>query len=164
MKKILFLFLFLCAGIVFSQNEQLAQNYFEKGDFEKAKISFEELLPGDLVFFGSTEKATHVGLYLGEACYIHSSGQKQGRNGIGIDKEHHKKVFQRFYRVPTGNIHNVKGFGLGLYYVKNIVQAQGWTIDLASESDNGTSIFIDIPKVVETVSVTKYPKTVAETI
>jgi hypothetical protein len=50
------------------------------------KISFEELLPGDLVFFGSTEKATHVGLYLGEACYIHSSGQKQGRNGIGIDK------------------------------------------------------------------------------
>ncbi len=84
--------------------------------------------------------------------------------GIGIDKEHHKKVFQRFYRVPTGNIHNVKGFGLGLYYVKNIVQAQGWTIDLASESDNGTSIFIDIPKVVETVSVTKYPKTVAETI
>ena len=50
------------------------------------KTSFEELLPGDLVFFGSIEKATHVGLYLGEACYIHSSGQKQGRNGIGIDK------------------------------------------------------------------------------
>ena len=50
------------------------------------KISFEELLPGDLVFFGAAEKATHVGLYLGEGCYIHSSGQKQGRNGIGIDK------------------------------------------------------------------------------
>ena len=50
------------------------------------KISFEELLPGDLVFFGVTQKATHVGLYLGEGCYIHSSGQKQGRNGIGIDK------------------------------------------------------------------------------
>ena len=49
-------------------------------------ISFEELLAGDLVFFGSDEKATHVGLYLGEGCYIHSSGQKQGRNGIGIDK------------------------------------------------------------------------------
>jgi two-component system, OmpR family, phosphate regulon sensor histidine kinase PhoR len=84
--------------------------------------------------------------------------------GIGIDKEHHKKVFQRFYRVPTGNIHNVKGFGLGLYYVKNIVQAQGWSIDLVSESDNGTSISIDIPKVIETVSVTKHPKTVAEAI
>ena len=54
MKKILFLFLFLCAGIVFSQNEQLAQNYFEKGDFEKAKISFEELVkaqPYALLYF-----------------------------------------------------------------------------------------------------------------
>ena len=44
MKKIVFLLLFFCSGIVFSQNEQLAQNYFDKGDFEKAKISFEELL------------------------------------------------------------------------------------------------------------------------
>lgn len=50
------------------------------------KISWEELQPGDLVFFGTAEKATHVGLYLGESRYIHSFGQKQGRNGIGIDK------------------------------------------------------------------------------
>jgi hypothetical protein len=44
-----------------------------------------ELIPGDLVFFGTPEKATHVGLYLGEQRYIHSSGKDQGRNGIGID-------------------------------------------------------------------------------
>jgi len=50
-----------------------------------AKVSFAELLPGDLVFFGTKEKATHVGLYLGEGRYIHSSGEKLGRNGIGID-------------------------------------------------------------------------------
>lgn len=68
--------------------------------------------------------------------------------GIGINKEHHKKVFQRFYRVPTGNIHNVKGFGLGLYYVKNIVQAHGWNIDLSSEEGSFTTITIDIPKVI----------------
>jgi len=49
-------------------------------------IAIEALLPGDLVFFGSVEKATHVGLYLGEECYMHSSGQKMGRNGIGIDR------------------------------------------------------------------------------
>ena len=69
--------------------------------------------------------------------------------GIGIDKEHHKKVFFRFYRVPTGNIHNVKGFGLGLFYVKNIIEAHGWHIELESEVGAGTKIIIDIPKVIE---------------
>ncbi|PSB35474.1 C40 family peptidase [Chlorogloea sp. CCALA 695] len=70
------------------------------------KISFEELLPGDLVFFGRAEKATHVGLCLGEACYIHSSGQKQGRNGIGIDKlsEQGDEVSKSYYQ-------QLRGFG-----------------------------------------------------
>lgn len=44
------------------------------------------LLPGDLIFFGSSDKATHVGIHLGEGCYIHSSGKDQGRNGIGLDQ------------------------------------------------------------------------------
>lgn len=69
--------------------------------------------------------------------------------GIGIEKEHHKKVFFRFYRVPTGNIHNVKGFGLGLFYVKNIIAAHGWHIDLESEVGVGTKVILDIPKVIE---------------
>lgn len=70
------------------------------------KISFEELLPGDLVFFGAAEKATHVGLYLGAGCYIHSSGQKQGRNGIGIDKlsEQGDEVSKSYYQ-------QLRGFG-----------------------------------------------------
>ncbi|MBW4443781.1 MAG: C40 family peptidase [Plectolyngbya sp. WJT66-NPBG17] len=46
----------------------------------------EELIPGDLVFFGTPEKATHVGLYLGDDRYIHSSGKELGRNGIGINQ------------------------------------------------------------------------------
>ena len=49
-------------------------------------IAIAALQPGDLVFFGSTHKATHVGLYLGAELYIHSSGQDLGRNGIGIDR------------------------------------------------------------------------------
>jgi two-component system, OmpR family, phosphate regulon sensor histidine kinase PhoR len=84
--------------------------------------------------------------------------------GIGIDKEHHKKIFQRFYRVPTGNIHNVKGFGLGLFYVRNIVQAHGWTIDIASETEKGTSIIIDIPKVINTNIQAKQPNILSETL
>jgi two-component system, OmpR family, phosphate regulon sensor histidine kinase PhoR len=84
--------------------------------------------------------------------------------GIGINKEHHKKVFQRFYRVPTGNIHNVKGFGLGLYYVKNIVQAQGWTIDLTSEEGVSTSVIIEIPKVIDSSTAQKSAKAVSEVV
>jgi two-component system, OmpR family, phosphate regulon sensor histidine kinase PhoR len=84
--------------------------------------------------------------------------------GIGINKEHHKKVFQRFYRVPTGNIHNVKGFGLGLYYVKNIVQAQGWTIDLTSDEGVSTSIVIEIPKVIDSSTSQKSAKAVSEVV
>jgi cell wall-associated NlpC family hydrolase len=49
------------------------------------KIPLESLQPGDLIFFGTPERATHVGLHLGEGRYIHSSGKDQGRNGIGID-------------------------------------------------------------------------------
>ncbi|WP_204106606.1 MULTISPECIES: C40 family peptidase [Spirulina sp. CCY15215] len=49
------------------------------------KVSFEELLPGDLIFFKETKRVNHVALYLGEGQYIHSSGKDKGRNGIGID-------------------------------------------------------------------------------
>ncbi|WP_204368642.1 C40 family peptidase [Neosynechococcus sphagnicola] len=51
-----------------------------------SQILASDLQPGDLVFFGTPVKATHVGLYLGGGCYIHSSGQEQGHNGIGIDQ------------------------------------------------------------------------------
>jgi two-component system, OmpR family, phosphate regulon sensor histidine kinase PhoR len=72
--------------------------------------------------------------------------------GIGIEKTHQKMVFERFYRVPTGNVHNVKGFGLGLYYVKNICRAHGWNIRLESELNKGTSVIIEIPKAKQVVS------------
>lgn len=67
-------------------------------------------------------------------------------HGIGIPKDYQAKIFEKFYRVPTGNVHNVKGFGLGLYYVQRICVAHGWKIRLQSEPGEGTGMLISIPK------------------
>ncbi len=64
--------------------------------------------------------------------------------GIGIPKEYQKKIFRKFFRIPTGNVHNVKGFGLGLFYVRNICRKHGWKLNLQSEG-NGTIFTILIP-------------------
>jgi two-component system phosphate regulon sensor histidine kinase PhoR len=62
--------------------------------------------------------------------------------GLGIAKENQQKIFDKFYRVPTGDVHNVKGFGLGLFYTKNICEAHGWKISLESEPNKGTCVTI----------------------
>lgn len=67
-------------------------------------------------------------------------------NGIGIPKNDRKKIFNRFYRVPTGNVHDVKGFGLGLDYVKKIVQRHGWRIRVSENSRKGSTFSIEIKK------------------
>jgi two-component system phosphate regulon sensor histidine kinase PhoR len=73
---------------------------------------------------------------LQEEVYIHFVD-----NGIGIAVKDQLRVFDKFYRVQGGNLHDVKGFGLGLSYVKSIVEAHGGRIELKSEKDKG-SVFV----------------------
>lgn len=66
-------------------------------------------------------------------------------NGIGIAKEHQKKVFDQFYRVPTGDVHDVKGFGLGLNYVSLVAKAHRWRLSVESELLKGSIFSVSIP-------------------
>ena len=66
-------------------------------------------------------------------------------NGIGIDQKYFKNIFKKFYRVPTGDVHNVKGFGLGLNFVKRIIDAHHGKIKVNSLPGIGTEFRLFIP-------------------
>jgi len=89
----------------------LPRDAYQQEAFTQA-VNMTELKLGDLIFFGTPQKATHVGLYLGDGYYIHSSGKDQGRDGIGIDQlsEHGDTVSQAYYQQLRGAGRIVKSY------------------------------------------------------
>lgn len=125
------------------------------GDLKAVLNATEQMVQGDAVHLMNVvvNLLDNANKYSPEKPNIIIRTEKIGKNivlsvqdhGLGMSKEAVRNIFQKFYRVPTGNVHNVKGFGLGLAYVKNVVEDHHGSIDVQSEPGKGSKFFITLP-------------------
>ncbi len=132
-----------------SQNGNLCSIQFHPG-VSNAEINADTLHFSNLIFnildnaVKYCESSPDIHIHLTEDTKLYTIAFAD--NGIGIPKEFRKKIFARFYRIPTGDVHNVKGFGLGLDYVKKIADRHGWKVRIEDNSTKGTIFIVKIPK------------------
>ncbi|MEM9929430.1 MAG: HAMP domain-containing sensor histidine kinase [Bacteroidota bacterium] len=98
------------------------------------------LLDNAVKYGGTPPHITIGGRCEGKQLHLYIADQ-----GPGIKPEYQERLFEKFYRIPTGDVHDVKGFGLGLFYVAQICRAHGWTIKVASKPGQGTTFHLRMP-------------------
>ncbi len=118
----------------------MAERSMVKADFVHLTNVFFNLLDNANKYTESSPKITVSTQNNSKGIYVHIKD-----NGIGISKAGQQKVFENLYRISTGNVHNVKGFGLGLPYVKNIIDLHNGEILLESEIKKGSTFTIFVP-------------------
>jgi two-component system, OmpR family, phosphate regulon sensor histidine kinase PhoR len=115
------------------------ENYYSHADEFHLLTAFTNLIDNALKYASEHCKIIISIEKIEEAINIHIRD-----NGIGIDTALHQKIFEKFYRVSSGNLHDTKGFGLGLSYVKSIIEAHEGQINLESEKGKGSTFIIKL--------------------
>jgi two-component system phosphate regulon sensor histidine kinase PhoR len=117
-----------------------AENAIVEIDEEHIKHVFRNLFDNAIKYSSEKVKVT-IETYIEKNNFV----IRVKDNGIGLSRDEQKMIFEKFYRVPTGNVHNVKGFGLGLSYVKTIIQSHNGEIFVESKKGVGTEFILLFP-------------------
>ena len=134
------------------KNASVEMNFAAKSDYVEAdEVHFRNLISNlvdNAVKYSKDNLMLRISTHTSNSTLV----LKFEDNGIGMTKETVKRIFEKFYRAHTGNLHNVKGFGLGLSYVKTIVDAHNGRIKVESVLGKGSCFTIEIPLVKEPVA------------